>query len=59
MYYSGSLAKQLYLKVVGSKSRSGLWSEWVLRQDPELTKALNMDTAVCMQQQTGTEVRSV
>ncbi len=54
MYYSGSLTEQAHVKVVGSKSRSSLRSEWVLRQGFG-----SIDTAVCMKQQTRTEVCSV
>lgn len=56
MYYSGSLTEQTRVKVVGLQARSILRSEWVLRLGFDLE---SIDTAVCMKQQTGTEVGSV
>lgn len=53
MYYSGSLTEQSHVKVAGSKSRSSLRSEWVLRRRFDLTAGESIDTAVCMKQQTG------
>lgn len=59
MYYSGSLTEQSHVKVVGPESRSSLRSEWVHRQGFDLKWGDSIDTAVCMKQQTGTEVCSV
>lgn len=42
-----------------SKSRSSLRSEWVLQGGFDLTLSDSIDTAVCVKQQTGTEVCSV